>query len=190
MIDPDKAALRLQLRKRRRALPAKAALDAGEAVARQLEGIPRWASAQRVAVYQAADGEVDTRPICQRCLNLGKQLLLPVIMPDKHLEFAEWKRGAALQANRFGIPEPPPDAPRCPVNNLDVVFLPLVGWDRNGNRLGMGGGFYDRTLAEATAPLLIGLAYGIQQVAALPAHDWDVRMDFVITEAGVFATGG
>jgi 5-formyltetrahydrofolate cyclo-ligase len=189
MTDVDKDRLRAQLRNRRRQLPAGAALEAGEAAASQLDGLAHWASADKVAIYQAADGEVDAGPISRLCRELAKQLFLPVIMPDKRLEFAEWSSPAALQTNRFGIPEPSPDAPRCPVDLLDIIFLPLVGWDRKGGRLGMGGGFYDRSLAQAAGPLLVGLAYSIQEVDAVPTREWDVCMDFVVTEGGVFDTG-
>lgn len=93
--------------------------------------------------------------------------------------------------NRFGIPEPDRNAKRLPSRLLSVVLLPLVGFDSDGNRLGMGGGFYDRTFgyaihSSARRPRLIGVAYECQRSAdGLPRRPWDVPLDGVVTEAGL-----
>jgi 5-formyltetrahydrofolate cyclo-ligase len=71
---------------------------------------------------------------------------------------------------------------RCPVAELDIIFLPLVGWDRSGGRLGMGGGFYDRTLAKLSGPVLVGLSHAEQEVAEVPREEWDVPLQFVVTD--------
>ena len=86
--------------------------------------------------------------------------------------------------------EPPPAAARRSANELDIIFLPLVGWDEFGNRLGMGGGFYDRTLAGVRQPLLVGLAHDCQRAERVPREAWDISMDFVATGSALVRCQG
>jgi len=179
----SKARLRNALRRRRQALGPDTQLLAARALTGSVASIPSWPEAQRIALYLPADGEIDPRPLAELAHTLGKQLFLPVIKSDNSLSFAAWQTDDALSANRYDIPEPPAHARRCPVTDLDIVFLPLVGWDARGGRLGMGGGFYDRTLYGVTGPLLVGLAHSAQQVDCVPRESWDVSLDFIATEA-------
>ena len=84
--------------------------------------------------------------------------------------------------NRYGIPEPPADVPRSNPGELDIIFLPLVAWDRRGSRLGMGGGIYDRTLEGVRGPLLVGLAHSLQELDHIPAEPWDIRLHFIASD--------
>ncbi len=148
--------------------------------------------ARTLAFYIANDGELDPHLLYHRALALGKDCFLPVL--DKRspkMDFALYRRGDKLIRNKFGIPEPAPRAPRIAADELDLVCLPLVGFDEQGNRLGMGGGFYDRTFAYrrtsvGTGPLLVGLAHQCQQVSALPMQPWDVPLDMIATDAGLY----
>jgi 5-formyltetrahydrofolate cyclo-ligase len=105
------------------------------------------------------------------------------------LWFAPWRTGMAVRPNRFGIPEPA-DASETIVaaESLELVLVPLVGFDRRGHRLGMGGGYYDATFAflsqgeRPRVPLLVGIAYAFQELPALEARDHDVHLDYVCTE--------
>jgi 5-formyltetrahydrofolate cyclo-ligase len=180
---PSKAQLRSTLRHRRQALNADQQGLAAGAVSGHVAELPRWATAQRIAIYLAGDGEIDTTPLCQLARAQHKQLFLPVIEADNSLGFAEWLPDSELCTNRFGIPEPPARARRCPAADLDIVFLPLVGWDLQGGRLGMGGGFYDRTLAGIVGPLLVGLAHANQQVDCIAQEEWDISMNFIASDA-------
>lgn len=189
MPDPslDKNRLRSELRRRRRQLTGAEQTKAAAEVARQATALTAWPGARCLALYLAADGEVDTHPLASRCRAAGKQLFLPVIRDGEgRLDFALWEEGAALVPNRYGIPEPPPTALRRGAGELDIIFLPLVGWDRGGGRLGMGGGFYDRSLADVHGPLLVGLAHGCQEVEQVPRSDWDVPLDFIATETALY----
>ena len=150
----------------------------------------RWPGAGRIALYLAADAEVDPAPLAAAARSAGKDLFLPVIEADDSLSFARWREGAQLLPNRFGIPEPAADEQRCPARELDIIFLPLVGWDGSGMRLGMGGGFYDRSLEGVVGPLRVGLAYALQERPALPAEPWDARLDYVATEIALVACRG
>jgi len=186
----SKAQLRSVLRQRRQALGASKQLAAAQATVAFIAQLPGWPGARRIALYLAADGEIDTAPLGELGRKQGKQLYLPVIEADNHLNFATWLPGSTLSANRFGIPEPPGDAKRCAITSLDIIFLPLVGWDVQGGRLGMGGGFYDRTLDGVSGPLLVGLAHTNQQVDRIPREDWDIPLDFIATDTALYCCQG
>ena len=150
--------------------------------------LPDWQTCNRIALYLATDGEIDTGPLARLVLAAGKALYLPVIQADRRLLFARWDGTAdTLVANKYGIGEPGADSERVLAADLDCIALPLVAWSPDGTRLGMGGGYYDRTLADADAALVkIGLGYELQRQDILPGEDWDIKMDFVATEAGLY----
>jgi 5-formyltetrahydrofolate cyclo-ligase len=180
-----KSQLRQEMRRRRQALGPIRQRAAAESATNHFTRLPRWPGARRIALYLANDGEVDTGILSALCRTSGKQLFLPVIDEQNLLEFAKWTDGDELLPNRYGIPEPPADALRCPATELDILVMPLVAWDRMGGRLGMGGGFYDRALAGVTGPVLVGLAHAAQEVPKVPREDWDISLDFVATESGL-----
>ncbi len=181
-----RAALRRMMRERRREVPPAARIGAAAGIAARLLEHPLPAGA-RVAGYWAADGEI---PLHAWQLRLPRDVTycLPVVHEDGRLRFAPWKAGEAVAANRYGIPEPvvPSDALLEP-DALDLVVVPLVGFDHRCHRLGMGGGWYDRSFAfrhrMPAPPLLVGAAFAFQQVdGELPSEDWDVQLDAVCTD--------
>ncbi len=186
----SKSRLRSTLRQRRGILSAAAQLAAAQAVLHSIGNLPTWTTAQRIALYLAVDGEIDTRPLEQQARLLGKLLFLPAINEDNSLRFVSWHADDSLSTNRYNIPEPPTTAMSCPAAKLDIIFLPLVGWDLRGRRLGMGGGFYDRTLSGVAAPLLVGLAHENQQIAEIPQDSWDVVMDYIATDTALYRSQG
>jgi len=187
----SKTDLRVMLRERRAALNPTQQRTAASALRDCVTGrLPAWAGAGRIAIYIANDGEIDAEPLGSVARSEGKQVYLPVIAAGETLEFARWDADAGLVANRFGIPEPPPASARCALSKLDIVFVPLVGWDPYCNRLGMGGGFYDRTLSAAKGPLLVGLAHEGQRVDRLPRDSWDIGMDYIATDAALYRRRG
>ncbi len=178
---PSKQQLRRDLRARRRALSADQALAAAQALPALLRTLPAWPDLQHVAGYLAADAELDPALLLDDLHRAGKQVYLPVIQADSSLLFAPWAPGEALQENRYGIGEPARRDTLRSAAELDALLLPLVGWTREGRRLGMGGGFYDRSLACAGTALKIGLGYSVQEVSLLPADPWDVGLDYIAT---------
>ena len=116
-------------------------------------------------------------------------LYLPVVGNNGVMHFALWEQGTRLQENRYGIPQPGPGISLRSAQDLDMVLMPLVSWCKSGARLGMGGGFYDRALAGTTDPVRIGLGFECQQAEQLPTEDWDIPMDFVVTEAALHVCG-
>jgi 5-formyltetrahydrofolate cyclo-ligase len=188
--NPDKIRLRRRLRDARRALDQQAQVSAATSLPDHVQLLPGWARAEHCALYLPIDGEISTRPLAEQCRQLGHSLYLPVIVDDHQLEFAHWESDAELVSNRHGIKEPAERALRIAPEDLDIIFLPLVGWDRQGHRLGMGGGYYDRALAQLSGPiLLVGLAHDCQEVKAVPRDDWDIELDYVATESGLFQCG-
>jgi 5-formyltetrahydrofolate cyclo-ligase len=168
-------------------------LQRAERLQRQLARQREFRSARRVAVYLPQDGEVETQALIELCWAMGKQVYLPVLLPFMHnrLWFARYHPDTRLVLNRYGIPEPEiVHRQRIAAHALDLVLTPLVGFDLNGNRLGMGGGFYDRSFAFLRGrlhwrkPRLVGLAYDFQQRPSLSAQPWDVPLTGVVTDSG------
>lgn len=178
----QKAVLRRQLRQQRQALDATQRADAAAAVGEHLTTLPALLKANHIATYFAADGEIDPAVAVRLLRERGKHIYLPVIRERNTLAFALWAPEDELAPNRFGIPEPLTQAEAVHAKALDALLLPLVGWDRRGARLGMGGGFYDRSLQGAGPVLKIGLAYACQHVPVLPVESWDISLDYVATE--------
>jgi len=184
---PDRALLRRELRQRRRDLPAATRIAAANALADRLLALPFLPSSGLVAGYWAMDGEIGLHAFQLR-LPPTLTYCLPLLHADESLRFAPWCAGAPLVTNRFGIPEPdvdPDDA--MTASEMAMLVLPLVGFDARAARLGMGGGWYDRSLAfrhaRAAPPWLVGAGFAVQQVDALPLETWDVRLDAVCSEA-------
>lgn len=183
-----KRQLRRAMRLRRRALSPAARRAAAQRLLRALLRQRWFRQARTIALYRAADGEIDPAPLLWRALAMGKQVYLPVLRRGGALAFGEYRRGARLRRNRYGIAEPAGAARRAP-QQLDLVLLPLVAFDRSGGRLGMGGGFYDRTFAFLRGgirrlPRLVGLAHHFQELPRVPREPWDVGLSAVVTERG------
>jgi len=186
---------RRDLRERRRAIPAQARIAAAEQLAGRLLALPFAPEAGAVAGYWATDGEIALHA-WQLRLPPAVSYCLPVIGDDAVLRFAPWRPGAPLVSNRFGIPEPDVSSGMLlDPTELALVVMPLVGFDAGGNRLGMGGGWYDRgfafrnAAASAPRPWLVGAGFAMQQLDAIEPAAWDVPMDAVCTERATFMTG-
>lgn len=191
----DKSDLRQNLRARRRALSADEQRQAARRLAVNLTGTRLFLTSRRVACYLPNDGEIDSAPVIEHIRRLRKTLYLPVLSRLSHdrLWFAEAGPKTGLARNRFGIPEPvvqSRDLVRA--QELDLILLPLVGFDDRGNRLGMGGGFYDRSLEflrhrnHWRKPHLLGIAYDFQRVNGLAADPWDIPLQGVVTDQAVY----
>lgn len=188
----DRDRLRKALRRRRITLSKKDRACAAELVARQFLQTQWFRSASRIAGYLAVGGELDICPTLMSAYTARKKIYLPVLAWDNRLWFQRWTPQTPLRHNRFGIPEPDTSAKhRLEARSLDVVLAPLVGFDQEGNRLGMGGGYYDRTfdyqllLKKWHRPSLVGIAYDFQETAILTKAPWDVPLTGIITPTGV-----
>lgn len=186
---PSAALLRQALKAWRASLPASVVERHSLQAAQHLLRQPFYRRARRLACYMAADGELSCQPLMTAAWQQGKEVYLPVLhRRARRLHFARFAPGQALVRNRFGLLEPT-TKPYCPPWALDLVLMPLVGFDLAGHRLGMGGGYYDRTFENVRlhgfGPRLLGWAHQGQCVSAgLPAQPWDVPVRGVVTEAG------
>ncbi|MDJ0806273.1 MAG: 5-formyltetrahydrofolate cyclo-ligase [Gammaproteobacteria bacterium] len=187
--------LRRAIRNDRRQLSRQTLKIHSNLMARQANACHTLQHSRRIAFYFANDGEMDPKPLVERALRTGKHCYFPVLRcrPATSLWFAAYKKGQSLEPNRFGIPEPSGHHKQVTMPwGLDLIILPLVAFDRSGNRMGMGGGYYDRTLSFKTqrshwkGPKLIGIAHDFQYVDSLTANPWDVPLDGVITEKKLY----
>ena len=173
-----------------RLLAARAALDTAtlERHRRDIDAhlsrsFPGLASA-KLAFYWPIKGEYDARHLVRTLRELGALTALPVVVAPKHpLVFREWHPGTEMAVGPLDIPYPANSPEMVP----DAVLLPMNGWDPAGYRLGYGGGFFDRTLASISKrPRVIGVSYELARMDTIHPQTWDIPMDWVVTERGVY----
>ncbi|MFJ2688763.1 5-formyltetrahydrofolate cyclo-ligase [Pseudomonas sp. NPDC087336] len=190
--------LRRMLRKARRALTPSQQRQAARGLYKQLAQQPLFRRAKHISLYLPTDGEIDPRLLLRAAQRRGKATYLPVLSawPRTKMVFQRIRPGEKLKPNRFRILEPRHNLARQrKVWALDLVLLPLVGFDDVGGRLGMGGGFYDRSLAylarrnDWRKPTLLGLAHECQKVERLAQASWDVPLQGTVTDKAWYYSG-
>lgn len=187
-MEKHRSELRKKLRKRRQALNAEQQAAASFSLCNTLKSRQELVDSQHIALYLANDGEINPVQIQQYLWQSGKHCYLPVVgqSGSKELTFIEYRSDTPLVENRFGILEPSLKKTKAiSPEMLDIVLVPLTGFDEQGKRLGMGGGFYDRTFAfnrTSHKPILIGLAYECQKVDSIPVEYWDIPMVGIATD--------
>ncbi len=180
--------LRQSIRIQRRSISTSDREKFAKQLLSQVQKIANFKNGQKIALYLPNDGEIDTKYIQNFLKYKGFSIYLPILI-DESLKFA--KVGKNFIKNRFGIDEPI-SAQILNANQLNIIFIPLVGFDQFKNRIGMGGGFYDRTLSFKNRqknyknPKLFGLAFDCQEVTKLNAKPWDVPLDAVITPTTIY----
>jgi 5-formyltetrahydrofolate cyclo-ligase len=189
------AQIRRDIRTQRQRLSPQTLYQHSHQLLRLANNFKPFRHSNRIGFYFASRGEIDPYPLMMSAFNAGKQVYLPVLRnrPSNSLWFAGYRNGDRLIHNRFAIPEPAMLCRRSIMPwSLDMVFVPLVAFDLSGNRLGMGGGYYDRTFAYKRlrnhwrTPTLIGLAHELQRIDELTAEAWDIPLDAVITERTIY----
>ncbi|MBT5483888.1 MAG: 5-formyltetrahydrofolate cyclo-ligase [Gammaproteobacteria bacterium] len=183
----DRKSLRKQMRELRRSLLPEDQARVAKSAAKTALNQSAFPLGESIALYMAADGEIDTGFLLQTLLDQGKNCYLPVLVEETTtLIFRQFLPDKPMLRNFYGLLEPEATAPAIAPEDLSCVFMPLVAFDDKGNRLGMGKGYYDRTFAfvndkSAKGPELIGLAHECQRVENLEAADWDVPLGGIIT---------
>ena len=185
MSEHDRDLLRKQLRAARGTLNQALIASKSMAICQRAEQL--LASFQHVAAYYAFGNEVDLKALISTLPGQGKQAYVPVVQPDFRMQFAPVDENTPITLNQYGIKEPQVDASRLQnAMQMDAVLVPLVGFDEQCNRMGMGGGYYDRNFSHRhnapPPPLLIGVAFDIQCANTVHPQPWDVALDFVVTE--------
>ena len=184
------------LRRQRAALTPQVQQQCADAMARHLSQQSVFRNARHIALYLPVRGEADPRGIRRHALP-RQQFYLPVLSPfrhDKRLWFIRWNTQTRFRLNRFRIPEPLPRyRQQRAARWLDLVITPLVAFDRSGTRMGMGGGFYDRSFAfkrrvtlHTSRPPLIGIAYDFQAIDKLVRQPWDIPLNGLVSETQFF----
>ena len=183
-----------ELRQRNRKLRAALSQDrlnkAADALCERLIALPEYQRSQHIAAYFAVNGEIGLDPLIDHALASGKNIYLPNL-DQQSLRFSPYFRDQKMRINKFKLPEPDvSDDEMLQPGELDLVLAPLVVFDADCNRIGMGGGFYDRSFAfrkqGIDKPVLIGVAHEIQKVDRLIPQEWDVRLDKVVTDQAVY----
>ena len=190
----NRKALRQEVRERRNALSEVEQHNFANSLVDIAANIERLQSAKRIAIYLTNDGELETKSLIQWCWKNNIKTALPIIHPFSkgHLLFVDYHENTTLLNNKYGIPEPQlRKEDIILLSEIDIVFTPLVAFDLNGSRLGMGGGYYDRTLASWFAARKagntlsfaypIGIAHDCQRVEHIDNQAWDVPLPEIIT---------
>lgn len=188
--DIQRQSLRNSLRQQRKALDLETQIEHALGLDNQLRQHNLFKRSKRIAAYLAEDGEIDPVFLIESAWRSNKEIYLPVLSPfANRLYFAPYNANSLMKLNRYQIAEPDvnPGLWLKP-QQLDLILMPLVGFDKTGNRLGMGGGYYDRSLSfkhfrkTSFKPYLIGLAHQLQHIEKLPHQPHDVPMHMIATE--------
>lgn len=204
---PIRNQIRSSIRTKRKSLSAIEQKRLSSELLQQLTARADVLAANNIALYLANDGELDPMLFIQWCWQHNKKVYLPVLHPfsSGHLLFLHYQPSSIMQKNKYGILEPKLDVRLIKsINDIDIIFTPLVAFDQTGNRLGMGGGFYDRTLStwfkryclesnesvennvsntdeKLLKPYPIGLAHDIQLIDEVPSQLWDIPLPEIVT---------
>lgn len=190
-MDESTDVLRKRHRDLRASLSTTAQEQAGKSLCERLSSLPEYRRAKRIATYFAVSGEISLEPLIDLALSQGKLIFLPNL--DRQLlRFSPYFHQQKMRINRYKLPEPDvSDDEMLAPEALDLVLAPLVVFDPQCNRIGMGGGFYDRSFAfrkdpNQPRPALIGVAHELQKVDRLEPKDWDVQLDMVVTDQAIY----
>jgi 5-formyltetrahydrofolate cyclo-ligase len=185
----SKIHLRKILRKERAAINTTQQKLASIAAMKLFSATRFFSDNSHFACYAATGHEFELTPLIELIWQVKKKCYLPVVSTEKSLNFYLYQEDSQLSLNQYHILEPLPlPANQISVKKLDLVFVPLLGFNRKGNRLGTGGGYYDRAFALSTSkshdtkPYFIGVGYAQQEIDDLQGDEWDITLDAVLTE--------
>lgn len=189
----QKLHIRQRIRNKRQRLTTIEQQYCATIISRRLARLPEFQQAQHIALYMSFNNEVSTDLILNHALALHKTCYLPIITRTHRLQFVKVDKDSALKKNCFGIFEPAFANTLLTAGQLDLVVMPLVAFDAERHRLGMGGGYYDRTFGVSgplNRPCLVGLGYDFQRVNQLPFSNLDVSLDMIVTEKRLYGSPG
>jgi 5-formyltetrahydrofolate cyclo-ligase len=153
----------------------------------RIKFLDEFRQANRIALYIAVNGEVDLTPIWKYAHEQGKTCYFPALNDDKTLLFLPASPTTTFKNNKYNIPEPDVDKDQAlSPKEMDLIIMPLVAFDARCTRLGMGAGYYDRTLENKPTIPLFGVAYQFQRVDFIEPQSWDIPLDAVITQNAIY----
>jgi len=191
----NRTQLRRNMRQLRRSLPNYEIKQRSLRLTRLIKNLTIFRNSQRIAFYLSNDGEVDLQYLINYAIKYGKKCYLPILgkFRSRQLWFATYRPCERLRRNKLNINEPIQSPARwIRAKALDLILVPLVAFDINGNRLGRGGGYYDKTLSFLRyrhywyKPYLVGIAYDFQCVPSIIPQPWDVSLNMVISELHIY----
>jgi len=184
----EKTRVRAVLRARKEAMRPEERLEKSGLIARHLMLL--IASGETVMVFTSKEKEVNTKPLIEALFAEKNPVVVPIIQKeDVTLRLSYLRDFSALVPSTFGVPEPIGSEIPADPENIDVIILPMLGFDRAGGRIGYGAGYYDRFLSKNPGLFKIGVAFGCQEMDHLPTDENDVRMDLIVTEDGIVYDG-
>lgn len=198
LIQQQKKLIRQKIRQIRKSITPEESELAAQKLALRIQNEERYGQAKNIACFISFDAEINTDPLIELLLKDSKNVYLPKLKPIRpnRLWFMPYQKSSRLINNRLGIPEVDLAVNHAiAVSKLDIILMPLVAFDKQGNRLGMGGGFYDATLAHLSElkklnpqqkPLCLGIAFEQQMVEQLPFDCWDIKLDGVVTQESFY----
>ncbi len=183
-----KNSLRLSFNKKRKNLSKEQVIKKSNELCKRISKSQWFLESKTIALYHPISNEVDLLSLLTPALIAEKTFLLPVVNDGFYMNFKEFDNKTRLVANKYGILEPQ-DTNIVPVNEIDLCLMPLCGFNRNGARLGMGGGYYDRYFAlnklQKKTTILAGIAYDFQESATIPCEMWDIPLNLIFTNKEV-----
>lgn len=187
MTDSISDTLRKNILTMRKALSLPIQTSESQKICSQIKALSPYKKAKHIALYFAINNEVDLSKLWRDALRTGVVCYFPVINDDLTLSFLPATPDTPLKRNRFKIKEPDVSKDLAlPINEFDLIMTPLVAFDKACTRLGMGAGYYDRTLAHRTKGILLGVAYPFQYVDHINPNPWDVPLDGVVTSNSIY----
>ena len=187
MADRFKQAIRQTCQQIRKKLTPAYQESASFNVCAHIRKLEQYRYAKRIALYQAVNGEIDLGLLWRSAPLQGKHCYFPALNDDATLSFLPATPSSTFHKNRLGIDEPHISQEQAAApEQLDLIFIPLVSFDRHGTRLGMGSGYYDRTLSHCSSPLLVGVAYEFQRQSFIEPQAWDIPLNVIITERATY----
>lgn len=187
--DRTQAEVRIACKKLRAKINTKTRTRLSEKITTKIVASDVFLYANNIAVFVPMKTEVNIWPLIQRAWQLKKRIFAPIVQENSSLTFRHFADEDELSTNKMGLREPI-DGELIQADELDLVLVPLVAFDSNQNRIGMGGGFYDRTFSflEQTSsmskPKLVGVAFECQRIERITPNPWDIRLFSVVTESG------
>ena len=185
-VQDAKRHLRAQSRQVRKALGEDFQRQASAAICLHIESWPLFRASETVLTYMPMRGEVDLRPLLER--HTYKRWLLPRIQPEGRMNFPPYDPGHLIR-HPYGMLEPDPNLPIVPVEDIQLALVPGLAFDRQGWRLGYGGGFFDRFLAGFAHGVSLGVTYHALLFDQLPHHQDDIPVQYLVMEEGLLACG-
>ena len=185
--DQSQSVIRAAAKRRRAQLTSKQNQEASNKIAERIFATALFRNSSNIACYISLETEVSTQPIIKRAWQQKKRVFAPIVKKNFFLQFREFTDESDLFTNNIGLREPKHGRP-ARSDELDLVIVPLVAFDLERNRIGMGGGYYDRAFSflesgtENTKPALIGLGFDCQQVRKIRPNPWDIRLFRIFTE--------